>query len=79
MLFRSVSQSRYDQYQTKLEMQLEYIKQGVDDIKSELREVKCDAKTQENKLNDLIEKIARLDDSLKSAHKRIDELENGRK
>ena len=42
--------------QTKLEMQLEYIKQGVDDIKSELREVKCDAKTQENKLNDLIEK-----------------------
>jgi chromosome segregation ATPase len=65
--------------QTRLEMQLEYIKQGVDDIKSELRDVKVDAKTQENKLNDLIEKLARIDESLKSAHKRIDELEKERK
>lgn len=61
--------------QTRLEMQLEYIKQGVDDIKSELRDVKLDAKTSEKKINDLMEKVARLDESLKSVHKRVDELE----
>lgn len=65
--------------QTRIEMQLEHIKQGVDEIKAEMKDIKNDAKTQENKLNDLIEKIARLDESLKSAHKRIDELEKERK
>lgn len=61
--------------QTRLEMQLEYIKQGVDDIKTELKDVKVDAKTSEKKINDLVEKVARLDESLKSVHKRVDELE----
>lgn len=61
--------------QTRLEMQLEYIKQGVDDIKTELKDVKIDAKTSERKINELVEKVARLDESLKSVHKRVDELE----
>ena len=54
--------------QTKLEMHLNYISRGVDDIRLEL-------KVQDNKINRLSEKVARLEESLKSAHKRIDDLE----
>lgn len=54
--------------QTKLEMQLNYISRGVDDIRLEL-------KAQDNKINSLSEKVARLEESSKSAHKRIDDLE----
>jgi len=61
--------------QTRIEMQLEHIKQGVDDIKTEIKDVKIDAKTSERKINELVEKVARLDESLKSVHKRVDELE----
>jgi uncharacterized protein YoxC len=62
--------------QTRLEMQLEYIKQGVDDIKSEMREMKDDAKSQEKKITALMEKLARVDESLKSAWNRINEMES---
>jgi len=54
--------------QTKFEMQLNYISRGVDDIRLEL-------KAQDNKINSLSEKVARLDESTKSAHKRLDDLE----
>ncbi|OOM70289.1 hypothetical protein CLPUN_52480 [Clostridium puniceum] len=54
--------------QTKFEMQLNYISRGIDDIRLEL-------KAQDNKINRLSEKVARLEESLKSAHKRIDDLE----
>ena len=52
--------------QTRLEMQLNYISRGVDDIRLEL-------KAQDNKINTLSEKVARLEESTKSAHKRLDE------
>lgn len=65
--------------QTRLEMQLEYIKQGVDDIKGDMKEVKDDAKNTkevlEKKISEQAEIIVRHDESLKSAHKRINELE----
>jgi chromosome segregation ATPase len=61
--------------QTTLKMQLEYISRGIDDIKSEMRDIKTDAKQQDIKINMLVEKIARLEESEKSAHKRINELE----
>jgi len=65
--------------QARLEMQLEYISKGIDDIKSDMQDMKKDAKEQDKKIGDLLEKIARLEESLKSAHKRIDDLEGGKK
>ncbi|OOM82505.1 hypothetical protein CLPUN_02070 [Clostridium puniceum] len=56
--------------QTKFEMQLNYISRGIDDIRLEL-------KAQDNKINRLSEKVARLEESSKSAHKRIDDIEKG--
>jgi len=72
--------------QAKLEMQLEYIKRGIDEIKSEIKDTKSDVKAQDEKINtlektltekinSLVEKVARLDESDKSAHKRINEFE----
>ena len=65
--------------QARLEIQLEYILKGINDIKEEMRDIKTDAKCtkdeQDRKINDLVERIARQDESLKSAHKREDELE----
>ncbi|OOM69662.1 hypothetical protein [Clostridium sp. BL-8] len=56
--------------QTKLEMQLNYISRGVDDIK-------LDMKMQDNKINGVIERVAKVEESAKSAHKRLDDIEKG--
>ena len=56
--------------QTKFEMQLNYISRGVDDIK-------LDMKMQDNKINGVIERVAKVEESAKSAHKRIDDIEKG--
>lgn len=61
--------------QTELKMQLEYISRGVDDIKLEMRDIKSDAKQQDKNINSIFQEIARLQESEKSAHKRITELE----
>jgi hypothetical protein len=57
--------------QTKLEMQLSYISRGVDDIK-------LDMKMQDTKINGVIERVAKVEESAKSAHKRLDDLEGDR-
>ncbi|OOM81941.1 hypothetical protein CLPUN_07120 [Clostridium puniceum] len=57
--------------QTKFEMQLNYISRGVDDIK-------LDMKMQDNKINGVIERVAKVEESVKSAHKRLDDLEGDR-
>ncbi len=54
--------------QTKFEMQLSYISRGIDDIK-------LDMKSQDRKINDINDRLIRTEESSKSAHKRIDELE----
>lgn len=56
--------------QTKVEMQLNYISRGIDDIK-------LDMKMQDKKINDLVERVAKLEEATKSAHKRIDDIEKG--
>ena len=61
--------------QTSLKMQLEYISRGVDDIKLEMRDIKSDAKAQDEKINELTVKFAKLESSQKSEHKRLDEVE----
>lgn len=47
---------------------LDYISKGVDDIR-------LDIKAQDRKIEDMADKVARIDESTKSAHKRIDRLE----
>ena len=50
---------------------LDYISRGVDDIR-------VDIKTQDRKINDMNERLIRAEESTKSAHKRIDGLEEDR-
>ena len=53
---------------TKLGIDMEYIKRGVDDIR-------LDIKAQDRKISDVIERVVRVEESTKSAHHRIDGLE----
>lgn len=50
---------------------VEYIKRGVDDIRTE-------AKVQNQRLDMLCDRVARVEESSKSAHKRLDEHIGGR-
>lgn len=52
----------------KIQAQLEYIGKGVD-------EIRIDTKANEKRVSELSEKFIRIDESNKSAHKRIDKLE----
>lgn len=61
--------------QASLKMQLDYISKGIDDIKSEMRDMKIDAKATDKALNELMERVTRVEESSKQAHKRIDEIE----
>lgn len=54
--------------QTRFEMQLSYISRGIDDIK-------LDFKAQEGKVSGMNDRLIRVEESTKSAHKRIDEIE----
>lgn len=56
---------------TELKTNLEYIRRGVDDIR-------IDLKAQESKVSDLAGTVIRVEEIAKSAHKRIDTLEERR-
>ena len=56
--------------QTLVETKLDYLIKGVDDIR-------LDIKAQDRKIQDTIERVIRVEESAKSAHKRIDGLEEG--
>jgi len=53
---------------TRLESKLDYVSKGVDDIKLDMRD-------QARQINDVAERVTRVEESTKSAHKRLDELE----
>jgi len=53
---------------TILETKLDYVVKGIDDIK-------LDSRDQARQINDVSERVVRIEESAKSAHKRIDELE----
>lgn len=53
---------------TKMETQLTYIQQGVDDIR-------LDIKAQANKISDMDTRLARVEESTKSAHIRLNEFQ----
>ncbi len=54
---------------TALKSDIGYIKRGVDDIK-------IDMKVQAAKIEDIDRRVTRCEESTKSAHKRLDSLEN---
>lgn len=54
----------------ELKANLDYIRRGVDDIR-------MDIKSQDNKIETIIERVAKVEESAKSAHHRIDELSKG--
>lgn len=53
---------------TALKSDVDYIKRGVDDIKLDMR-------TQATKIEDIDLRVARVEESTKSAHHRLDRLE----
>lgn len=53
---------------TKLQMDMEYIKRGVDDVRVELR-------SQGQRIDSLTERLIRVEESAKQAHKRLDQIE----
>ncbi len=53
---------------TQVETKIDYISKGVDDIR-------IDIKSQDRKINDINERLIRVEESAKSAHKRIDNVE----
>lgn len=54
-------------FKGSMKTDLEYIKKGVDELKSDNKDIKDD-------VSELKERIVRVEDSTKSAHKRIDNL-----
>jgi hypothetical protein len=58
------------QQDAQIKAQLQYISKGVDDIR-------IDQKANEKQIGYIGERVTRLEESSKSAHKRIDNLEKG--
>lgn len=57
---------------TKMAQDIKYVSKGVDDIKYDVRDIN-------RNMGEMNEKVIRLEESCKSAHKRIDGLEKGEK
>jgi len=55
---------------TRLEVKLDYVSKGVDDIKLDFRE-------QSRRIDTMSDNLIRVEESCKSAHKRINDLEKG--
>lgn len=53
--------------ETTMKVDMEYLKRGVDDIRTQMRE-------QNQRYDQLVERVVRVEESTKQAHKRIEEL-----
>lgn len=53
---------------------IKYIKDIVIDIKNDFRDLRLELKDHDNKINTVIERLIKVEESTKSAHHRIDEL-----
>ena len=56
------------EFKGKMETDIEYIKDGIDDLKDDYRDVKSD-------IRDLDHRVTLVESSVKSAHHRLDEKE----
>lgn len=56
----------------EIQADIGYIKKGVDDIR-------IDIKTQEKVVNNLAERVTRVEESTKQAHKRLDRVDGAKK
>ena len=68
----TIQEARED---AEIKRDMEYIKQGIDNMRFELRE---QGKRHDDRINEHAREIARLDESLSSAHKRINRLEGSK-
>lgn len=57
---------------TKISAVLDSVRDGVDDIRIEMR-------SQQKQINDVVERVVRVEESDKAAHRRIDSFERGNK
>ncbi|MEG1410948.1 MAG: hypothetical protein RSD36_14015 [Terrisporobacter sp.] len=59
---------------TLLSADVSYIRNTVNDIRIEFKELRVDIKAQDAKLNNAIERLIKVEESTKSAHHRIDNI-----
>lgn len=61
--------------QARTAMQLDTISTSINNIALDIKDLKADVKAQDGKISIIDTRLARVEESSKSAHKRIDELE----
>jgi peptidoglycan hydrolase CwlO-like protein len=61
--------------ETALTMKLDFISNNVSSIQLDMKDIKNDIKNQDSRINANEKDIVRVEEMAKSAHKRIDELE----
>jgi len=62
--------------QTRTGMQLDIISTNINNIALDIKDLKADIKTQDGKINGIDTRLVRVEESTKSAHKRIDDAES---
>lgn len=62
--------------QTRTSMQLDTISTSINNIALDVKDLKTDIKTQDSKINEVSILVTRVEESTKSAHKRIDDMES---
>lgn len=61
--------------ETTMNMKLDFISNNVSSIQLDMKDIKNDIKNQDTKINTVEKDVVRIEEIAKSAHKRIDELE----
>ncbi|MDK0695873.1 hypothetical protein P5E93_14815 [Clostridium perfringens] len=59
---------------TLLSTDIKYIRDVVNDIRIDFKELKLDFKAQDTKINNMNERLIKVEESTKSAHHRVDDL-----
>lgn len=55
--------------------QLHYISKGVSDIQLDMKDIRLDMKANDQKVQDVVQRVTRVEESTKSAHKRLNKME----
>ncbi|MFF2179436.1 hypothetical protein ACFVT8_23735 [Lysinibacillus sp. NPDC058147] len=55
--------------------QLHYISKGVNDIQIDMKDIRLDMKANDQKVQEVVQRVTRVEESSKQAHKRIDKME----
>ncbi len=55
--------------------QLNYISKGVNDIQLDMKDIRLDMKANDQKVQEVVQRVTRVEESAKQAHKRMDKME----